>query len=435
MKQAWIVVGAGVLACVPMAGGGLRPGVEAKTGSVIFLHPDGAGLAHWGAARIFHAGPDGELNWDRLPGMAVYRGHMKNTVAASSHGGGTTHAYGVKVPIDSFGMHGRDPLTSLSGKPFSVMREAMEAGLAVGICNSGALYEPGTAAFLASITNRAMSEEITRQIVQSGAEVILGGGENWLRPKGMKGRHGEPGERTDGLDLLDWARTNGYAVVFTRDELAALPADTRRVLGVFAADHTFHELPEEVLREKNLPLYEDDAPDVSEMMAAALKVLTASGRRFLLVVEEEGTDNFSNNLVAKGTLEALRRADRAVGGAREFVSAHPDTLLLTAADSDASGLELTTAPGKDPTTPLPARDPAGAPLDGRDGTATPPFLAAPDRAGVRLPFGILWTGKSDNAGGILARTEGLNAGLLGTTCDNTDVYRLIYATLFGRVLP
>jgi len=38
----------------------------------------------------------------------------------------------------------------------------------------------------------------------------------------------------------------------------------------------------------------------------------------------------------------------------------------------------------------------------------------------------------DTAGGIVARAEGPNAACVRTGVDNTDVYRLLYATLFGR---
>lgn len=402
-----------------------------RTGSVVFLHPDGASVSHWTAARMAIAGPDGMLNWDRLPAMAVYRGHMKTSLAATSHGGATTHAFGVKVEPDSYGMDRDCPLIALSGRPMSIMREALAAGLAVGVVNSGNIDEPGTGVFLASAKSRKDGEEIAKQIVLSGAQVILSGGEMWLLPQGVKGRHGE-GQRTDGRNLIEEARKRGYAVVYTRDELADLPPDTQRVLGVFARHHTFNDQPEEKLREQHLPLYAAAAPTVGEMTAAALAVLSRQGKRFLLAVEEEGADNFANVNNAAGTIEALRRADIAYGVARDYLRRHPDTLLLTAADSDAGGLQVLAVPLAAAATPLPPTTANGAPLDGREGTGTPPFLAQPDQFGNRLPFGIAWTGLDDGAGGIIARAEGINAEALRSgSCDNSDIYRLIHLTLFG----
>jgi len=411
----------------------LAPIAEPRVGSVIFIHPDGASVSHWTAARLAAAGPDGMLHWDRLPFLAVYRGHMKTAVAATSHGGATTHAFGVKVDADSFGMDRNRPLTALSGQPQSIMREALAAGLAVGVVNSGNIDEPGTAVFLASTERRTDGPEIARQVVQSGAQVILSGGERWLLPRGVLGRHGA-GERTDGLNLIEEAQRRGYAVVYTRAELAALPEDTRRVLGVFAHHHTFHDRPEEVLREEGLPLYAPDAPTIGEMTAAALAILSRSGRRFLLVAEEEGSDNFANVNSAAGTLEALRRADKALAVARIYLRQHPDTLLLTASDSDAGGLEVIAFPPELAERPLPRTTRNGAPLDGRAGTGTPPFLSGPDQFGRRLPFGIAWTGFEDGAGGILARADGINAEALRSgSLDNSDIYRLMYLTLFGRL--
>uniref|UniRef100_Q3ASH2 Alkaline phosphatase n=1 Tax=Chlorobium chlorochromatii (strain CaD3) TaxID=340177 RepID=Q3ASH2_CHLCH len=403
-----------------------------KIGNVIFMHPDGTSVSHWTAARMAIAGPDGTINWDRLPAMAVYRGHMKNSTGATSHGGATTHAFGVKVDADSYGMDRDRALTALSGKPMSIMREALAAGLAVGVVNSGNIDEPGTGVFLASSRSRKDGQAIAEQIIYSGAQVIMSGGERWLLPKGVKGRHGE-GERSDGKNLIDVAQTLGYTIVYNRDELANLPKDTKRVLGVFAHHHTFFDHPEEELQKQKLPLYVANAPTVGEMTDAALRILSNQGKRFLLVVEEEGTDNFGNVNNAVGTLEALRRADAAYGVARSYVQRNPATLLLTAADSDASGLEVVSVAPDVAMKPLNKTTHNGAPLDGRTGTQSLPFIAEADQFGNRLPFGIAWTDMNDGAGGILARAEGINSEALRSgSCDNSDVYRLMYLTLFGR---
>ncbi|MGB5675756.1 MAG: alkaline phosphatase, partial [Gemmatimonadota bacterium] len=123
-------------------------------GSVIFFHPDGMGVNTWGAVRMMTVGPDGRLNWDQLPYMAVYTGHMKDRLTSTSHGGATTHAYGVKVLADSYGMDGKEPLLSASGFEGSILQEAKAAGLAVGMVNSGTITEPGSGVFAASHPER-----------------------------------------------------------------------------------------------------------------------------------------------------------------------------------------------------------------------------------------------------------------------------------------
>lgn len=409
-----------------------------QTGNAIFIHPDGTSLSHWTAARIRWKGPDGWLNWDRMPHMAAYASHMANTLSGTSHGGGTIHAYGVKVPADSYGMFGQKPITSLSGKPYSIMTEAKEAGLACGLVNSGDLYEPGTGCYVASVESRSMKEEIVKQIIESDIDVIMGGGEGWLLPEGVKGVHG-PGKRTDGLDLIKQAREQGYTILYNRKDLINLPRGTKKVLGVFAHGHTFNDKPEEDLREAGLPLYVEGAPTIAEMTRAAMRVLGDLPQNFLLVVEEEATDNFSNYNNAQGALEALRRSDDAIGEAQAYLATDPQTLLITAADSSASGMQLLggwqgSKRFDDGIVPARAHREGGH-QDGKDGTESVPFMSAPDASGNRHPFSIIWATNHDVAGGVLARAQGINAELVHGTIDNTDIYRIMYATLFGELLP
>jgi alkaline phosphatase len=302
------------------------------------------------------------------------------------------------------------------------------------LINSGHIAEPGTGVFAASWSKRTDYDPIVEQIITSDVDIILSGGERLLLPEGVVGRHGEAGRRRDGRNLIEEAAGLGYTVVYTRDELLDLPDTVARVLGVFAAKHTFNDETEEILVEAGLPLYKPDAPTLAEMTRKALDILATHDRPFLMVVEEEGSDNFANDNNAAGALEALRRADEAIGVVLEHIEDNPQTLLVTAADSDAGGLEVMAVRDREAfALPLPAVTGNGSPIDGRGGTNTPPFVAAPDRNGRQLRFGILWAFDDDLAGGILARAHGLNAHMLPRNVDNTDIYRLMYATLFGRL--
>lgn len=410
--------------------------VAPRTGSVIFLHPDGAGTAAWLGLRFLDAGPDGRLNWDLLPSVAFYDGRMSDALSASSHGGATVHAYGVRVVRESYGMNGQAPLTALSGAKQSLAQEAIAANKWVGVVNSSTITEPGTGAFLASAPDRKDDAAIALQIARSGARVILGGGEQWFVPKGARGRHG-PGSREDGLDLVAELRAKGYAVVFTRDELAAVPADATRVLGLFAHDATFNDEPEEVLQREGRPLYQPQAPTSGEMVRFALGVLARAPQGFLLVLNEEGSDNFGGPNNAQGVFEAVRRTNDAIGAALTHLKRFPDTLVLVASDSASGGMQVLgdTLEERKPDEPLPQVEENGAPTDGRDGTHSRPFLAAPDRNGVRLPFRVAWATGDDGSANVVARAAGLNANFVSGSFSNVDVYRVMYLTLFGRELP
>jgi alkaline phosphatase len=177
-------------------------------GHVVFFHPDGSALQQWNAARMYWYGPDDFLNWDRLPWMAVYRGHMADRLTGTSNGGATTHAFGYKVTgSNSYGTdNGRDIL-ALSGYPGSISREASNAGHPTGLVNDGDIAgEPGTGAFFAETDTRGEPEFQSLQLLggrpgfngfdgdpemdsditdgEPDPVVILGGGERFFLPQG-----------------------------------------------------------------------------------------------------------------------------------------------------------------------------------------------------------------------------------------------------------
>ncbi len=404
-----------------------------EKGNVIFIHPDGTSLANWIGMRMLYYGPDSETNWDKLPNMAIYSPHTRNSLTPSSNAGATMHSYGKKVVYDSYGMDGTEPLTALSGEPMSIMQEAKSKGIITGIINSGHIVEPGTGVFVASSTARKNTDEIAMKIVRSGTDLIFAGGEKSLLPKGVKGKFGE-GSREDGLNLIDWAKSNGYIVIYTKKELNDLTSDVEKVLGIFASDNTYNHESEEEQKKLGLENYNPEAPTLAEMTNAAIKFLDGKGKQFFLVVEEEATDNFGNHTNAQGMLEALKRADDAIGVASKFVKKDQNTMLITVADSEAGGMEILSYPALNPNEAIPERDKTGSLYDGSKGTGSLPFLAKPDRFGNQLPFVVVWSTSYDVCGSVIARAEGLNSHLMSGSIQNIDIYRFMYATLFGKLL-
>jgi alkaline phosphatase len=99
-------------------------------------------------------------------------------------------------------------------------------------------------------------------------------------------------------------------------------------------------------------------------------------------------------------------------------------------------MELLGNAGREPDfdSPLPERDVNGAPIDGRAGTGTPPFISKPDQFGKRHPFAILWSTKHDVYGGVVVKSTGINSFLTRGLVDNTDIYIIMYSALFGKLL-
>ncbi len=395
--------------------------------SAIFLHPDGMGANAWSLVRLSTVGPDGRMAWDELPAAAVYVGPMLDGVTATSNGGATTHAYGVRAETGSYGMIGGLPIAaSASGFAGSLMSEARAAGKAIGIVNSSSVTEPGTGAFLASVADRDDEQTIAAEILASEADVILGGGEAFFLPQGLIGRHG-PGLRTDGRNLIEEARTAGYTVVLTVEDLAALPPGTRRVLGLFAWQETFNEGTEQQLARRGLPVFQPQAPRFDVMIEAAIAILQQDPDGFFLVGNEEASDNLGGDNNASALIEAGAGADRAIAVARRAGLANPFLTIIVASDSDCGGAQ---ASGDDAVAGarVATRNENGAP---QDGAGRIPFLAAPDARGVRHPFVVRWASGGDNSGGIVARGFGPGAQLIQGTMDSTGIFHALHLGLFG----
>jgi alkaline phosphatase len=399
--------------------------------SAIFLHPDGMGANTWNALRMRSVGPDGRLAWDRLPRVAIYVGPTNETINQSSNAGATAHAYGVRADLGSYGLIGGKAPTAASGRPMSLMREAQTAGMRVAIINSSSVTEPGTGAFLAQTADRDDECDIARQILVAKPDIVLGGGERYFLPSGVRGRHGE-GACAPDHDLIALAREAGYVIVYDREELAALAPDVSRVLGLFAADETFNEDTEAGLQERGLTPFQTQAPRFDDMLAFALDRLRNAPKGYLIVGNEEGTDNLSGENNVSATLEAAAGADRAIALALREARRHPALTVIVASDSDNGGMNATSDDLDEIPLPLPERSENGSPLSSDGGK---PFFTPPDALGRRLPYYILWASNSDMAGGTVARGIGPGSEYLAGTIDSTDVYRALYLGLFGRHLP
>jgi alkaline phosphatase len=417
---------AGVAAGAPALA---RPARGRGPRSAIFLHPDGMGANTWMAVRLKEVGPDGRLAWDRLPAAAVYVGPMRDAVTASSRGGATTHAWGLRADRASFGtVGGVRPARSASGFAGPLMAEARAAGKAIGLVNSASITEAGTGAMLASSAARDEAD-IAAQLLAARPQIMLGGGEGWFLPTGTMGRHG-PGRRTDGRDLLAEARAAGVRLVFDARELAEAPVDDRPLLGLFATGATYEDVAEADLVAGRARLFVEGAPSWDVMVAAAIARLSRAPKGHFLVANHETTDDLAGDNNAAAVLTAGAQADRAVAAALAAVERDPGLTLIVASDSDCGGLVAT---GDDAVAGqvLPTHDENGAPIDG-DGALRTAFLAAPDRAGKRLPFRVQWAASGDVSGGVVVRAKGPGAARVMGTMDSTDIFTALHAALFGE---
>src|SRR5690625_5973202 len=101
------------------------------------------------------------------------------------------------------------------------------------------------AAITANVPSRYMENEIARQQLDLGPDIIIGGGRRFYEPEDDGGR------RSDGVNLLDVARERGYSVA---NEWAGLRSvQSLLVLSLLISCHLPFEIARDASREASLP--------------------------------------------------------------------------------------------------------------------------------------------------------------------------------------
>jgi alkaline phosphatase len=269
---------------------------------------DGAGLAHWSAARLY----SDSLVVLGLPVVGLMESGNTSNPEPESASSATALATGVRTHYHGVGV-GPDSLP----RP-TVLEAARDAGLATGLVTTTELVDATPAAFAAHVGTRSERQEIARQLAAAGVDVLLGDGARWFSPAG----------RSDSLDLLAGMResypfADGPADL---ERLAADPAVTR-LAGFFPMD----SVSDPAARR----------PTLAVMAAAALAVLDRDPDGFFLLVESEHTDHAGHGnapleRIAAETIEV----DRAVRVVLAYRERRPGTLVVVLGDHETGGLSI-----------------------------------------------------------------------------------------------
>lgn len=357
---------------------------EAMARSIILLIGDGMGPHHRAAARYLSVGPAGALAMDGMPVAGYARTYSANALVTDSAAAATAIASGVKTYNGAIGV-------DADGNPVeTILERAQVLGKATGLVTTTQTAHATPAAFAAHVASRSMMTEIAKQMLEHGVDVLLGGGEDEWLPTDETGCYSEPGERGDGLNLIQSAVATGYAYVCTGAQFDAIdPLATSKLLGLFA--------DEGMTRPYDPPLV--------EMTQKAIDILSQDPDGFFLMVEGGQIDWASHSNDATNALGDTIDFDAAVAVARQFAATHPDTLVIVTADHETGGMSLEKAGGGVQTFTTPGGQ----------------------------PFDIDWTSGSHTAVDAPVLAEGPHAWALSGTYENTHIFDVM-AAAFQRPL-
>jgi alkaline phosphatase len=295
-------------------------GTLAPARSVILFIGDGMGVQITSIAVLYAEKELGaELNMIRLANQGttgLMTTHSADKLVTDSAASGTAIATGV---MTNNGVVGMAP----DGRVLrNLFEDAIREGKAVGVVTTTSVTDATPASFMAHVPYRGEHEDIAGQIVESGVNVVLGGGRMFFQPPPQ-------GERRDGNDLVEIARERGYQVVFTAARLKA--AGGGSLLGLFAGE----VMPFELERDEVV------IPSLAEMTMKALDILDDDPDGFMLVVEGGRIDHAAHGNSIEDALADLFAFDEAIGLAMAYQQRDSTLTIVVTADHDCGGPAIT----------------------------------------------------------------------------------------------
>ena len=288
-----VVVEAGPEIVLDISGGGVVK-------NVILMIGDGVGVGQLTAAEIENG--DDSLVITSLPYMSMVSTHSSSGYVTDSAAAATALATGFKA---------RNGVISLDAEwdeLRTVVEAAEELGLSTGLVTNTRVTHATPASFMAHVSSRDNEAEIARQALDSGVDVLLGGGSyyfNRLSPEDA-----------------------GYLVVESTEELLA--ATSGKVLGLFSTGYMSYESVRDPEKE----------PSLAEMTGKAIELLGSDPDGFFLMVEGGRIDHASHDNDYENAITETLSFDASVLVALNYASTRNDTLVIVTSDHETGGLSV-----------------------------------------------------------------------------------------------
>jgi alkaline phosphatase len=311
------------------------------------------GLNTLTAARIFHAGEEGELTIDRLPESAFVKTFSNDAMVTDSAAGMAAYMTGVKqnngVISMSLGTRsiapGKDAngnaLVSKceNGSPATTLLElARRRGMALGVVTNTSVTDATPASAYGHGCHRKLETDFAAMLVPGGAgynsalgsrglDVMFGGGSQFFTP------FARGGKRADQRDLLAEMETQGFRVVLDAAGFNALTTNPQQpAIGLFAQNHMDYDAARDPAKQ----------PSLTDMTRKAIDLLAphagSQGKGFFLVVEGGLIDHALHATLGKRALQETVSYNAAMQAALDKMEALDpglkNTLIVATADHD-----------------------------------------------------------------------------------------------------
>jgi alkaline phosphatase len=284
--------------------------------NIILLIGDGMGTSHITLGRIYKGN---NLHMNSMPYNGFATTHpipQDKKWVTDSAAAGTALATGNKTYNGYISV-------DVDQKPLeTILEKALKSDRSVGLVTTARITHATPAAFASHNSSRDAENQIAKEMIGKGINVLLGGGRGHFLPKS------DNGKREDDKNLINSAKNLGYEYVESRKELNKI--NKGNILGLFNDGHMNYEID----RDKS------NEPSIAEMTTKAVKLLNQNKKGFFLMVEGGRIDQASHaNDPATAALDIVA-FDDAVKVALDFAKKDKNTLVIVTADHETGGMSL-----------------------------------------------------------------------------------------------
>jgi alkaline phosphatase len=247
-----------------------------------------------------------------MPVSGFVTTYSANALITDSAAAGTAYATGTKT---NNGMISIAP----NGKRLkTILEAAREINKATGLVTTTSITDATPAVFGSHVESRSQQEAIAGQLIASRVDVLLGGGKAYFVPNASGNSW-----RSDNRDILAEAKSKGYSIVNTVNELES--TNNQKIIGLFSPGNLTTKDPE---------------PPLSMLATKAIKVLSENKDGFFLMVEGGLIDIASHHNDFDDMIKQLLEFDKAVAQGLDFARKDGNTLVIVTADHETGGLTL-----------------------------------------------------------------------------------------------
>nr|WP_246628201.1 alkaline phosphatase [Paenibacillus oenotherae] len=245
-------------------------------------------------------------------------GKIVSGAVTDSASAGTAFATGNKTYNAGISVSNEDV-----SKPYASVIEAAElSGKATGLVSTARITHATPAVYASHVRSRDNESAIASQYLESGVDVLFGGGEQFFLSKDEKGK------RSDKSILNDFT-SKGYKIVRDGASLKALNSKTSKALGFFGSSHIAYTTDRDA-----------NTPNLATMTGKALELLSADKDGFAIMIEGGRIDHASHANDFPTTIKEMLDFDAAVKVAMDFAKKDGNTSVVITADHETGGLSL-----------------------------------------------------------------------------------------------